>query len=78
VKVKKNRKKTGLDWLYERMEELEYASLEEAAKACELNRGNLYRYFTLVTRPSIDVVPSLCKGLDASPEEILVALGIQI
>ena len=60
--MKKNRKKTGLDWLYERMEELEYASLEEAAKACELNRGNLYRYFTLVTRPSIDVVPSLCKG----------------
>lgn len=70
--------KIGLDWLYERMEELELRSLEEVAERCGLNRGNLYRYFKFETRPSIDVLPELCNGLDASPEEILVALGIQV
>jgi transcriptional regulator with XRE-family HTH domain len=74
----KRKGKTGLDWLYERMEELNLGSLEEAAERCGLNRGNLYRYFKLETRPSIDVLPQLCKGLDASPDEVLVALGIQI
>lgn len=68
----------GLDWLYSRMEELGYVSLEEVAQRCGLNRGNLYRYFNFETRPSIDVIPLLCEGLDAAPEEILIALGIQI
>lgn len=53
-------------------------SLEEVAQACDLNRGNVYRYFTFETRPSIDVIPKLCDGLKATPMEILVALGIQI
>ena len=74
----KRKAKVGIDWLYDRMEELNLGSLEEAAEKCGLNRGNLYRYFKLETRPSIDVLPQLCKGLDASPDEILVALGIQI
>jgi transcriptional regulator with XRE-family HTH domain len=76
--VPKKIKKTGLDWLYGRMKDLEIRSLEEAASRCGLNRGNLYRYFNFETRPSIDVVPALCEGLDASPEEILKALGIQL
>jgi hypothetical protein len=67
----------GLDWLYLRMEKLGFPSLEVAAKACGLNRGNLYRYFALETRPSIDVIPQLCRGLKATPLEILRALGIQ-
>lgn len=71
-------KSEGLDWLYSRMEELGYVSLEEVAQRCGLNRGNLYRYFNFETRPSIDVIPLLCEGLDAAPEEILIALGIQI
>lgn len=70
--------KIGLDWLYERMEQLELRSLEEVAERCGLNRGNLYRYFKMETRPSIDILPQLCIGLDASPDEILLALGIQI
>ena len=68
----------GIDWLYERMKELELSSLEQAAERCGLNRGNLYRYFTLETRPSIDVLPALCKGLESSPDEVLEALGIKI
>ena len=76
-KVPKSTKVVGLDWLYLKMEEHEYSSLQAVAEACELNRGNLYRYFAFETRPSIDLLPKLCNGLDASPLEVLVALGIQ-
>lgn len=68
---------TGLEWLHDRMEHLGFKTLEDVAQACDLNRGNLYRYFSFETRPSIDVLPKLCEGLDASPLEVLQALGIQ-
>lgn len=68
----------GLDWLYDRMEVLGLSTLEEAAVRCGMNRGTLYRYFAFETRPSIDVLPRLCKGLEASPLEVLRALGIQV
>ena len=68
---------TGIDWLSGRMAELGLNSLEETAERCNLNRGNLYRYFKFETRPSIDVIPALCEGLESSPLEILTALGIQ-
>lgn len=71
-------KKIGMDWLSQRMDELGIESLEEAAKRCDLNRGTLYRYFTLEMKPSIAVLPQLCEGLDASPLEILQALGVQV
>ena len=70
--------KEGLDWLYGRIEVLGLTSLEQAAERCGLNRGNLYRYFNWETRPSIDVLPALCIGLESSPEEVLHALGIDI
>ena len=60
------------------MSQLGMSSLEQAAIGCGLNRGNLYRYFNFETRPSIDVIPLLCEGLKASPEEVLIALGIQV
>lgn len=60
------------------MASLGLSSLEQVAQRCSLNRGNLYRYFSFETRPSIDVIPLLCEGLEASPEEILRALGIQM
>jgi hypothetical protein len=60
--------KTGLEWLRARMEKLGYNSLEEVAKEIQINRGNLYRYFSLETRP--------CRVLKASPAEILKALEI--
>jgi AcrR family transcriptional regulator len=75
--VPKSTKVVGLDWLYRKMDELEFSSLQAAAEACDLNRGNLYRYFAFETRPSIDLLPKLCDGLRASPLEVLTALGIQ-
>ena len=68
----------GLAWLQARMTELGMSSLEDAAQACGINRGTLYRYFTFEQRPSIDVLPALCKGLKASPLEVLRALKIQV
>jgi transcriptional regulator with XRE-family HTH domain len=68
----------GMDWLTDRMEELDISSLEEAAQRCDLNRGTLYRYFNLEMKPSVAVLPQLCEGLDASPMEILRALGVQV
>ena len=73
----KSTKVVGLDWLYRKMDEHEYSSLQAVAEACDLNRGNLYRYFTFETRPSIEVLPKLCSGLNASHLEVLTALGIQ-
>jgi len=75
--VPKSTKVVGLDWLYRKMDEHDYSSLQAVAEACDLNRGNLYRYFTFETRPSIDLLPKLCNGLNASPLEVLTALGIQ-
>jgi transcriptional regulator with XRE-family HTH domain len=75
--VAKSTKVVGLDWLYRKMDENEHSSLQAAAEACDLNRGNLYRYFAFETRPSIDLLPKLCNGLNASPLEVLTALGIQ-
>lgn len=68
---------TGQDWLKLNMERLGIKSLQEAAEACDLDKGTLYRYFAFETRPSIDVIPKLCKGFRVSPLEILEALGIQ-
>ncbi len=72
------KQKTGIEWLQDRMKDLGLGSLEAAALECGLNRGTLYRYFMFETRPSIDLLPQLCEGLKASPQEILVALGIQL
>lgn len=77
VFVAKSTKVVGLDWLYQKMDEHEYSSLQAVAEACDLNRGNLYRYFAFETRPSIDLLPKLCNGLNASPIEVLTALGVQ-
>jgi len=68
--------KTGLEWLRARMAKLGFNSLEEVAKEIQINRGNLYRYFSLETRPSVALLPDLCRVLKASPAEILKALEI--
>ena len=67
---------TGLEWLRARMDKLGYNSLEEVAQEIHINRGNLYRYFSLETRPSVALLPNLCNALKASPVEILKALEI--
>jgi len=68
--------KTGLEWLRARMEKLGFNSLEEVAQEIQINRGNLYRYFSLETRPSVALLPDLCRVLKVSPAEILKALEI--
>jgi len=68
--------KTGLEWLRARMDKLGYRSLEQVANEIGINRGNLYRYFSLETRPSVALLPDLCRALAASPAEILKALEI--
>ena len=67
---------TGLDWLRSRMEKLGFTSLEDVAREIGINRGNLYRYFSLETRPSVALLPDLCRALKASPADILKALEI--
>jgi transcriptional regulator with XRE-family HTH domain len=67
---------TGLVWLRARMDKLGYNSLEEVANEIGINRGNLYRYFSLETRPSVALLPDLCRALKASPADILKALEI--
>ncbi len=68
--------KTGLEWLRARMEKLGYSSLEDVAQELQINRGNLYRYFSLETRPSVALLPDLCRVLKASPSDVLKALEI--
>jgi transcriptional regulator with XRE-family HTH domain len=65
-----------MKWLRNRMTELEYNSLQEVADAVGINRGNLYRYFTAETRPSIEMMPPLCSALDVTYEELLIALEV--
>jgi transcriptional regulator with XRE-family HTH domain len=72
----KGKSKTGLDWLRDRMDTLGYNSLEAVAQEIGINRGNLYRYFSLETRPSVALLPDLCRALKSSPAEILKALEI--
>ena len=68
--------KTGLEWLRARMDKLGYTSLESVAREIGINRGNLYRSFSLETRPSVALLPDLCRALKASPAEVLRALEI--
>lgn len=72
----KTKSKTGLDWLRDRMDTMGYNSLEAVAQEIGINRGNLYRYFSLETRPSVALLPDLCRALKASPAEVLKALEI--
>jgi transcriptional regulator with XRE-family HTH domain len=58
------------------MDDLGYSSLDDVAVKVGINRGNLYRYFTLETVPSMALMPELCRVLEVSPEELLRALEI--
>lgn len=72
--AKKTKQKTGMAWLRGRMDYLGYNSLEEVAKEIGINRGNLYRYFTLENKPSVALLPVMSHTLEASYEEVLKAL----
>ena len=54
------------------------ASLQEVAEACGLDKAALWRYFNFDVRTSIDRLPNLCRGLQVSLDELLVALNVHI
>lgn len=68
----------GLGWLYDRMEFLGFSSLSEFAKHADLHKGNLYRYFSHETKPSVAVLPSLTLALQTPVETVLEVLGVQL
>jgi len=69
---------TGMEWLRSRMTYLGYTSLQQVADLAGINRGNLWRYFQLETRPSIDVLPLLADALGVTVMEILRALEVEL
>ena len=75
-KIATDKPLTGMNWLRQQMEILEMASLEQVAQAVGINRGNLYRYFTFETRPSIALLPDLCYALSVDVNTLLRALEI--
>ena len=60
------------------MEIVGLISLQEAAEACGIDRAALWRYFSFDVRPSVDRLPNLCRGLQVSLDELLVALNVHI
>jgi transcriptional regulator with XRE-family HTH domain len=68
----------GLDWLYAQIELVGLASLQEAAEVCGIDRAALWRYFNGDVRPSIVQLPKLCRGLQVSLDELLIALNVHI
>ena len=71
-----NRALVGQEWLKLRMVELKLGSINDLEKATGINKGTLSRYFRQIQRPSIDVLPVLCKALEVSPETLLRVLGV--
>jgi transcriptional regulator with XRE-family HTH domain len=66
----------GQEWLRLRMVELKLGSIDDLEQATGISKGTLSRYFRQIQRPSIDVLPVLCKALQASPETLLRVLGV--
>lgn len=69
--------KTGMEWLRARMKNLGYKSLEEVAVDLGINRGNLYRYFTLQNSPSIAMLPVMCEVFNVKTDEMLRVLEVK-
>jgi transcriptional regulator with XRE-family HTH domain len=53
-------------------------TLEQLSETTGINRGNLYRYFTLETRPSIDVLPILAVALEVPVTVVLDLLQVNL
>jgi transcriptional regulator with XRE-family HTH domain len=60
------------------MELVGLTSLQEAADACGLDKAAMWRYFNGDVRPSIERLSNLCRGLQISLDELLVALNVHI
>ncbi len=60
------------------MELVGFTSLQEAAEACGIDKAALWRYFNGDVRPLVDRLPPLCRGLQVSLDELLIALNVHI
>jgi hypothetical protein len=60
------------------MELVGHATLQKAVDACWLDKAALWRYFNGDVRPLVDRLPGLCRGLQVSLDELLVALNVDI
>jgi len=70
------RRKKGMKWLRDKMDTLGYTSLEQVANELNINRGNLYRYFILETKPSVAMLPIMADVFETDYEDILYALDV--
>jgi transcriptional regulator with XRE-family HTH domain len=59
------------------MEDNGWTTYEQVAQRCGINRGNLHRYFSFETRPSVDMIPVLCNALKVDTNELLDALEVE-
>jgi transcriptional regulator with XRE-family HTH domain len=71
------KKLTGTEWLRAHMEDNGWTTYEQVAQRCGINRGNLHRYFSFETRPSVDMIPVLCNALKVDIHELLDALEVE-
>jgi transcriptional regulator with XRE-family HTH domain len=62
-------------WLQERLALTGIGSISNLAVITGINKGTLSKYFSHRQRPSIDVLMVLCRGLQVTPAEMLIALG---
>lgn len=67
--------KQSIDWLKERMEDLDIASLEDLAALAGTDKGNLSRIFRQLQRPRVDALEPLAAALEISVYELLVRIG---
>lgn len=62
-------------WLRARMAELGVSSLDELAKRCGSDKGNLSRIFRQLQSPRVDVLEPMAAGLEVGVYELLVRIG---
>lgn len=63
-------------WVRARMAELGVSSLDELAKRCGSDKGNLSRIFRHLQSPRVDALEPLAAGLDVGVYELLVRIGV--
>lgn len=63
-------------WLRARMNELGVTSLDELARRCGSDKGNLSRVFRQIQSPRVDALEPLAAGLEIGVYELLVRIGV--
>jgi len=63
-------------WLRARMAELGVSSLDELAKRCGSDKGNLSRIFRQLQSPRVDGLEPMAAGLGVGVYELLVRIGV--